>query len=140
MSPPSPPTLRERFGGLWPLYRRVLNPPADKQTISSLRSAASDTVDIDVSVDQVLSLPPLSPTPVAVLTKTEPFRIPPSLLPAGITIADIDRAYESAQDYFVALSPTTPHVMATGSEHYVQLSQPDLVIKTTELVMAGSRR
>jgi hypothetical protein len=34
--------------------------------------------------------------------------------------------------------------MATGSEHYIQLPQPDLVIKATELVisrvLAGSRR
>jgi pimeloyl-ACP methyl ester carboxylesterase len=138
------PTVRERLGGLWPLYRGVLNPPAEKQTISSLRSAASETVDIDASIDQVLSSPPLSPIPIAVLTKTEPFRIAPNSLPAGITVPDIDRAYESAQDYFVALSPTTPHVMATDSEHYIQLSQPDLVIKTTELVIsrvqAGSRR
>jgi pimeloyl-ACP methyl ester carboxylesterase len=138
------PTLRERLGGLWPLYRGVLNPPAEKQTISSLRSAASETVDIDASIDPILSSPPLAPIPIAVLTKTEPFRITPSSLPAGITLADIDRAYEGAQDYFVALSQTTPHVMATGSEHYIQLSQPDLVIKATEpvisRVMAGSRR
>src|SRR5271168_3512309 len=38
--------LWERLGGLWPLYRGVLNPPAEKQTISALRSAASETVDI----------------------------------------------------------------------------------------------
>ena len=138
------PTVRERLGDLWPLYRGVLNPPAEKQTISSLRSATSETVDIDASIDHVLSSPSISPIPVAVLTKTEPFRIAPSSLPAGITLVDIDRAYESAQDYFVALTPTAPHVMATGSEHYIQLSQPDLVIKVTELVIsrvvAGSRR
>jgi pimeloyl-ACP methyl ester carboxylesterase len=130
------PTVPERLRGLWPLYRGVLNPPAEKQTISSLRSAASETVDIDASIDQVLSSRPLAPIPIAVLTKTEPFRIAPSSLPAGITLVDIDRAYESAQHYFVALSPTTPHVMATGSGHYIQLSQPDLVIKATELVIS----
>ena len=74
--------------------------------------------------------------PIAVLTKTEPFRIAPSSLPAGITLADIDGTYERAQGYFVALSRTTPRVMATGSEHYIQLSQPDLVIKAMELVIA----
>jgi pimeloyl-ACP methyl ester carboxylesterase len=138
------PTLSKRLGRLWPLYRDVLNPAADKQNIASLRTAASEKVDIDVSINQVLSSPPLAPMPVIVLTKTEPFRIPPGSLPSGITLADIDGAYESAQNYLVGLAPSTPHVFATGSEHYIQLSQPDLVIKATELVIAraqaGSRR
>jgi pimeloyl-ACP methyl ester carboxylesterase len=133
------PTLSERLGRLWPLYRDVLNPPADKQGIASLRTAASEKVDIDVSINQVLSSPPLAPMPTVVLTKTEPFRIPPGSLPTGITLSEIDRAYESAQNYFVALSPSTPQVFATGSEHYIQLSQPDLVIKATELVVARAQ-
>ena len=47
------PTLPERLGDLWPLYRGVLNPPAEKQTISALQSAASETVDIDASIDAI---------------------------------------------------------------------------------------
>jgi hypothetical protein len=54
-------------------------------------------------------------------------------------LSEIDRAYESAQNYFVALSPSTPQVLATGSEHYIQLSQPDLIIKATELVVARAQ-
>lgn len=138
------PTLPERLKSLWPLYRSVLNPAADKEPIASLRTAASETVAIDASINEVSSSPSLMPMPIVVLTKTAPFRIPPGSLPAGITLSEIDGAYERAQDYFVALSPSTPHVLATGSEHYIQLSQPDLVIKATELVIArsqaGSRR
>jgi pimeloyl-ACP methyl ester carboxylesterase len=133
------PTVPERLGPLWPLYRDVLNPAADKQTIASLKTAASEKVDIDTSVNEVRSSPSLMPMPLVVLTKTEPFRIPPESLPAGITLSEIDGAYESAQDYFVGLSPSTPHVLATGSEHYIQLSQPDLVIKATELVIARAQ-
>jgi hypothetical protein len=33
------------------------------------------------------------------------------------------------------LAPTTPQVFATGSEHYIQLSQPDLVINTARLII-----
>jgi hypothetical protein len=39
-----------------------------------------------------------------------------------------------AQDHLVGLAPTTPHIFATGSEHYIQLSQPDLVISAVQLV------
>ena len=31
-------------------------------------------------------------------------------------------------------SPSTPQIFATGSEHYIQLSQPDLVAQATVLV------
>jgi hypothetical protein len=32
--------------------------------------------------------------------------------------------------------PTTPQVFATGSEHNIELSQPDLVINATRLVIS----
>jgi hypothetical protein len=32
--------------------------------------------------------------------------------------------------------PTTPQVFATGSAHNIQLSQPDLVINATRLVIS----
>ena len=73
--------------------------------------------------------------PLAVLTKTEPFRILPGSLPSGLTLSDIDKGYNDAQGYLVDLAPTTPHVFATGSEHYIQLSQPDLVTNITRLII-----
>ena len=74
--------------------------------------------------------------PLAVLTKTEPFQIQPGSLPAGITGTAIDAAFGNAQRYFVELVPTTPQVFATGSGHNIQLSQPDLVINATRLVIS----
>jgi pimeloyl-ACP methyl ester carboxylesterase len=129
------PTLPAKLGDLWPLYREVLNPPAARQPIASLKDSASETVDIDASVLQVRSAPALRRMPLIVLTKTEPFRIPPDSLPPGITAPQIDRAYVEAQDDLVNLAPSTPHVFATGSEHYIQLSQPDLVIEAVQLVI-----
>ena len=129
------PTLPAKLGDLWPLYRAVLNPPAARQPFAALKDAASETVDIDASVLQVLRAPALRRMPLIVLTKTAPFRIPPDSLPPGITAAQIDRAYVRAQDDLVNLAPSTPHVFATGSEHYIQLSQPDLVIEAVQLVI-----
>ena len=64
------------------------------------------------------------------------WRIPPGSLPAGVKSSDIDNAYAGAENDLVTLAPTTPHIFATGSEHYIQLSQPDLVINATLLVLA----
>jgi hypothetical protein len=36
--------------------------------------------------------------------------------------------------------PTTPQVFATGSDHNIQLSQPDLVIDATRLVINRASR
>jgi pimeloyl-ACP methyl ester carboxylesterase len=130
------PTLPTQLGALWPLYVRIFNPPLQGEPIPSLRQPQSERVDIDASIDQVQQALPLPPMPLAVLTKTEPFRVQPGSLPTGITLAEIDTAYSSAQRYFVELVPTTPQTFATGSDHYVQLSQPDLVINATRLVIS----
>ena len=132
------PTLPIQLGALWPLYLRVLNPPLQDQPVPSMRQPESEQVDIEASIDQVRQAPPLAPIPLAVLTRTEPFQLQPGSLPAGITSeswAAIDTAFVNAQRYFVELVPTTPQVFATGSEHNIELSQPDLVINATRLVI-----
>jgi pimeloyl-ACP methyl ester carboxylesterase len=129
------PTIPMKMGRLWPLYLSALNPSPEKQPIASLKQAMSETVEIDVSIGQVERAPSLRAMPLAVLTKTEPFRIPPGSLPPGLTLSDLDNSYNDAQGYLVDLAPTTPHVFATGSEHYIQLSQPDLVINAARLVI-----
>jgi len=129
------PAIPKRFGRLWPLYRGVLNPPPANQPLASLRLPTSEVVDIDASIAQIDRARPLRKMPLAVLTKTEPFRIAPGSLPTGITLGEIDDRYNGAQEYFVRLAPTTPQIFATGSEHYIQLSQPDLVTSATQLVI-----
>jgi hypothetical protein len=114
----------------------VLNSPLQDDAFASLRLPASERVDIEASIDQVRQSPPLPPMPLAVLTKTEPFRIEPGSLPAGITSAEIDTGYISAQRYFVELVPTTPQTLAAGSGHYIQFSEPDLVANATRLVIS----
>jgi pimeloyl-ACP methyl ester carboxylesterase len=129
------PTFPTQLGAVWPLYLRVANPPLQDEPFPSLRQPQSERVDFEASIEQVRHAPPLPPMPLAVLTKTEPFRIEPGSLPTGITLAEIDTAYAGAQRYFVELVPTTPQIFATGSEHYIQLSQPDLVIDAIRLVI-----
>jgi pimeloyl-ACP methyl ester carboxylesterase len=129
------PSLPDALGRLWPLYLKTLNPRADKQPLAALKSPASETVDIDAGIRRIRAAPPLRPMPLAVLTKTRPFNIPAGYLSPGLTLAELDSAYQGAQDYFVNLVPTTPHFLATGSEHYIALSQPDLVVSAALLVV-----
>ena len=75
--------------------------------------------------------PTFPPIPVAVLSKTEPFPVPPTnpVAPA------LEKAWPEQQQDFVDLRPGTPHTLATGSDHYIQVSNPDLVADTALLVI-----
>lgn len=100
--------------------------------VASMRSPDSERVDLDASVAEVLAGPSFPNVPVAVLTKTESFGGLTSF--PGLPADEANRLYEQAQDAIVALAPTTPQLIATGSDHYIQFSQPDLVVRATELV------
>jgi pimeloyl-ACP methyl ester carboxylesterase len=128
------PTVPATFGDKWPIYRdQFLNPPADQYPIPSLQSPESEVVDLDVSSEQVLTGPALPDVPLVVLTKTESFAGLTSV--PGLPAEETNALYEQAQDDFVALAPGIPQLIATGSDHYIQFSQPDLVVAATELVL-----
>ncbi|MFD9409699.1 hypothetical protein ACFWBN_22155 [Streptomyces sp. NPDC059989] len=91
-----------------------------------------EQVDIAAGVTDIARGGPVPPVPVAVLSKTEPFAAPPSM--AKDLPAKLERAGPQAQEALVALRPQTPHLLATGSDHYVQLHDPDLTIAAIRLV------
>jgi pimeloyl-ACP methyl ester carboxylesterase len=129
------PTLPETIGAAaWTIYRdQLLNPPIDQMPMPSMKSPSSERVDIDASIAQVQAAPALPTMPVAVMTKTEPFAV--ATLPPGLTTEALNQSYQRAQDAFVALAPRTPQIFATGSDHYIQFSQPDLVTQTADLIV-----
>jgi pimeloyl-ACP methyl ester carboxylesterase len=135
------PTVPATFGPLWPAYRDgLLNPPLAQASLPSLRSPQAERIDLDASAAQVLQAPPLPAMPLVVLTKTESFAgLDASTAPPGVTADQVNQLFEQAQDYFVALAPATPHIIATGSDHYIQFSRPDLVVHATELVLGRVR-
>ena len=75
---------------------------------------------------------------MAVLSKTEPFPIPPST--KGFTSADLESAWTKTQDALAKLVPNSPHVIAEGSDHYIQVREPDLVTSTIVLILERIRR
>ncbi|MFE9463271.1 hypothetical protein ACFYNW_06290 [Streptomyces virginiae] len=92
-----------------------------------------EQVDIDGGVTAIDRGGPLPPVPVAVLSKTEPFAAPPTMskdLPAKL-----EAAWPKAQQALVGMRPQTPHLLATGSDHYVQLHDPDLTIAAVRLIV-----
>ena len=78
----------------------------------------------------------MRPVPLAVISKTEPFGGLPPTLPGGLTGADIERLWPQVQAGVVAIQPQTPQTLAAGSDHYIQVRQPDLIISATRLVVA----
>jgi hypothetical protein len=52
--------------------------------------------------------------------------------------ATIERVWLAAALNLVALRPQTPHIMVTGSDHYIQVHQPDLVAAAADLLVQRS--
>jgi pimeloyl-ACP methyl ester carboxylesterase len=116
------------LGSDWPVYRQALDEPLPQFT----DSPSFEVVDIDKSVAQVAAAPAFPAVPTVVLTRTEPFLIPPNV-PAEQS-ARLEQAWRDAAADLVALRPLTPHMVATGSDHFVQIHQPDLVAAAVGLV------
>lgn len=125
------PSLRDLLGARWEPYVKVLNDPPG-ETLSA--DPHYETFDVDASIDELLAAPPLrAGFPLVVLSKTEPFpQFPPG---AGVTEADIDGVWAQAQQSLAQLLPGTPHEIATGSIHYSQVTEPDLVASAARLVI-----
>jgi pimeloyl-ACP methyl ester carboxylesterase len=128
-----PVEIPDLMGSDWPTYRQMLAEPLPQFT----NSGSFEVIDIDKSVEQVAAAPAFPPVPTAVLTRTEPFAIP-GTVPAEQG-AHLEQAWRDATSDLIALRPQTPHLIATGSDHFIQLHQPDLVVAAVRLVLQRSR-
>lgn len=115
------------LGPDWPAYRQQLDGPPPPFADST----SFEEVDIDKSVAQV-GTAPFPPIPIAVLARTEPFVIPVTATPEQG--ANMERAWAQGASALVALRPQTPRIFATGTDHFVQMHQPDLVVSAVGLV------
>ena len=129
-----PVELPAMFGSQWPAYRQVLNNPLPQFA----NNPEFEQVDVDASIAEIEKAPLLRRMPLAVLTKTEPFARPPNLV--GFSFADLERFWPKAAQGLVKLEPDTPHIFATGSDHYIQVHQPDLVIQSIRLIIERAKQ
>lgn len=119
------------FGEKWNAYENVLN--ADSGT-GLATDAAFERYDVTESGRLAHEAPPVDPElPVAVLSKTEPFPLPAGV--EGFTSADMERVWAEAQAALAVLVPRTVHIVAEGTDHYIQVRQPDLVTSAVLLVL-----
>ncbi|MFC9824126.1 alpha/beta fold hydrolase [Streptomyces erythrochromogenes] len=122
------PALKPAMGADWPAYVEALRHPGTPFD----SDPAFEQVDIDGGVNAIDRGGPLPPVPVAVLSKTEPFAAPATM--SKDLLAKLETAWPKAQQALVALRPQTPHLLATGSDHYVQIHDPDLTTAAVRLV------
>jgi pimeloyl-ACP methyl ester carboxylesterase len=122
------PSIRRLFGRLWPRYRHLLNFPG-----TPLESQPGwETIDVDSALRDVQRAKPMPRMPLAVISKTEPFSLQPGF-PRAIA-RRLEHVWPHTQQRMVSLQPQTPHIFATGSNHYVQLHDPDLVTSVIRLI------
>ncbi len=69
---------------------------------------------------------PLRPMPMVVLEHSRDRRRFPNPfgLPAGYPLDALESAFQASQDDLATLMPGAEPVIATGSEHYIQLDSP----------------
>ncbi|MFG2752448.1 alpha/beta fold hydrolase [Streptomyces xanthophaeus] len=122
------PALKPAMGAAWPAYVEALRHPGTPFDADP----AFEQVDVEGGVTAIDDGGPLPPVPVAVLSKTEPFAAPATM--SKDLLAKLEAAWPKAQQALVGLRPQTPHLLATGSDHYVQLHDPDLTTAAVRLV------
>lgn len=125
--------IKPLFGELWPAYEGILNQPGTPLDAMP----GFETVDADEAIAAVNQAPPLPAIPLAVISKTEPFATAPTV-PEAIR-KRLEQVWPEVQDRLVGLEPQTPHILATGSDHYVQLRDPDLVVGVIRLIFERAR-
>lgn len=109
----------------------VFNQPAGEEGF------AFEAIDSLTSADQIVTAQAASSlpsVPAVVLTHGGEFPFP-----EGFPVEEIEQVWTSAQEKLAALIPGTPLIVATGSSHYIQLDQPELVIAAIRDVVDAVR-
>jgi pimeloyl-ACP methyl ester carboxylesterase len=117
----------------WQPYYAVLN---------STGGGATDDyeqLDIEASIASIESAAPFPDIPIGVISKDLPFAGLPAD-PVGFSAGDLERAWNAGQPFLVALRPNTPDLIATGSDHYIHVRQPDLVEAMVDIVAGRTIR
>jgi pimeloyl-ACP methyl ester carboxylesterase len=122
------PAIKRLMGPYWPRYDHLLNFPGTPLE----QQPGWETLDVDGAIRAVQQARPLPKMPLAVISKTEQFALAPGF-PKDVA-RRLREAWPVAQDTLVSLEPQTPHILATGSDHYVQIRDPDLVTSEIRLI------
>ena len=120
----------------WPDYRNAIQLVPDVLE----QYPHLETLDVDASFAQMriaAAKTPYQDKPLVVITRTEPFGIPESSL--GFSPDTLEKAWLAAQMDLIALTPGARHLVADQSAHYIQITQPDVVIAAIREVVETVR-
>jgi pimeloyl-ACP methyl ester carboxylesterase len=102
---------------------------------------ALEFTDLNASLDQMRAATvssPLRAIPLVVLSRGQAMTMAADL-PGGLSGEMLEEAWQAGQAGLAALLPNARHVIATESEHYIQLQQPELVIDAVREVVDAVR-
>ena len=124
-----PIEMRDLLGAEWSTYRTVIDEPIP----DFVTDPHFERIDVEASIAEIRKAPGLKKMPLVVLSKTEPFARPPNA--TRLSFDAVEQAWLEGAAELVRLQPETPHIKVTGSDHYIQVNQPDLVIQSIRLVI-----
>lgn len=81
---------------------------------------------------------PFPDVPLSVISHGKPFALPEGL-PGSLTSEAVERAWTYSQDQLAKLTPGAVHIVAKRSSHYIQFTQPKLVIDQVKRVLRAVR-
>jgi len=123
--------------GQWAAYVTLSDPaPLGLESYRAL-----EKVDFGVAserMEQETAQSPLYGLPLFVLSRAKPVALPPNV-PADFSPSAFEAAWRRGQDQLAALVPDAKHVIATESDHYIQIEQPDLVVDAGRQVVEAVR-
>ena len=87
---------------------------------------------------QAAAVTPLPDVPLFVLSRARPVALPQDV-PASFSPPAFEQTGRRGQDELAALLPGARHAIASNSDHYIQVEQPDLVIDAVRAVVEALR-
>ena len=121
----------------WQAYQALAAPPPPG--LEAYRDLESiDFGAASERMEEAADHQPLYGIPLFVLSRGKPVALPPKV-PANFSQDAFEAAWRKGQDQLAALLTDAKHVVATNSDHYIQLEQPDLVIDAVRQVVDAVR-
>src|SRR5271166_1722617 len=110
-------------------------PPPGLEAYRDLESV--DFAAASARMSEAARTVPLRPMPLFVISRAKPVQLPPNVRP-GFSPA-FEAAWREGQAPLAALLPDARHEIATESDHYVQVEQPELVVEAIRAVVEAVR-
>ncbi len=110
-------------------------PPPGLEAYRDLESV--DFAAASARMSEAARAVPLRPMPLFVISRAKPVQLPPNVHPGFSPV--FEAAWREGQARLAALLPDAGREIATESEHYVQIGQPELVVEAIRAVVEAVR-